>query len=432
MRTRIVDFFNTFGKKFIKGFIVVFSGQSLSSIFNMITMLIFINTLGSVIYGKFVMIQASTTLVYSIFSFKGFQSLVHFLNKDTTNSREKTMGYIKSVIVLDVLSLILSIIVCLFFTEYLCDLMGWDKGMSNLIKLFSITLLTNFSGTTTGVIFTFQKYSDLVKGQIVAAFVKLILYIVLYFFNYSLLYFVVIEIISITISNVFAIYYTYVILKKNSLSSFLKVHCNLDRDFIKFNLSSNITSTIDLPVNQIATFIINKYLGFEFNAIYSVFEKIGAILNKIITPLGQIIYPEISKKIGKGDIKGGFKLVRNSQLLIYIVYIISFVFIISTYKIWFKFFLTDPDKYIIAFLVYIFYICYTGATAAVHSIFISLGYINLTPLITIIVNIIYLILLMFFIKWFGLMGVIIAFILQAMAIVITKKIIMNASNQKIN
>ena len=427
MRDNIISFFNVFGKKFIQGFVVVFSGQTLSSIFNMITMLLFINALGSIVYGKFVMIQASTTLVYSVFSFKGFQSLVHFLNKDASKSKEKTEGYIKSVVILDITSLLLSILVCLFFTESLCDLMNWDKNMSNLIKLFTITLLTNFSGTTTGVIFTFQRYSDLVKGQIIASFIKFMLYLVIFFHSCTLTYFVLVEILTITISNLFALYYTYHILKNNGLNKFYKAHCNLDKDFIKFNISSNITSTIDLPVNQIATFIINKYLGFEFNAIYSVFEKIGAVLNKIITPLGQIVYPEISKKIGNGDIKGGFKLVRNSQLLIYIIYICSLIFILFTYKFWFKYFITNPEKYIIPFLIYIFYICYTGATSAVHSIFISLGYINLTPIITIIVNIIYLLILLLFIKTFGLLGVIAAFILQAMAIVMIKKIIMKAN-----
>lgn len=424
MKKTIISFFNVFGKKFIQGFVVVFSGQTLSSIFNMITMLLFINALGSVIYGKFIMIQASTTLVYSVFSFKGFQSLVHFLNKDVSKSKGKTEGYIKSVVILDIVSLLLSILVCLFFTEFLCDLMNWDKNMANLIKLFSVTLLTNFSGTTTGVIFTFQKYSDLVKGQIIASFIKLILYCFILFYKGTLAYFILVEILTITISNLFALYYTYRILKANDLNKFYKAHCNLDKDFIKFNISSNITSTIDLPVNQIATFIINKYLGFEFNAIYSVFEKIGAVLNKVITPLGQIVYPEISKKIGSGDVKAGFKLVRNSQLLIYIIYICSLIFITLTYKFWFKYFVANPEKYIIPFLIYIFYICYTGATSAVHSIFISLGYISLTPIITIIVNIIYLFILLLFIKAFGLLGVITAFILQAMAIVIIKKMIM--------
>lgn len=425
MREQLQNFIDTFGKKFLQGFIVVFSGQTLTSILNMITMLIFINTLGSIVYGEFVMVQASTTLVYSIFSFKGFQSLVHFLNRNANQDKTISMGYIKSVVILDIISLFLSIVICFFFTDTLCQIMNWDKKMSYLIKIFTITLFTNFSGTTTGVIYTFQKYSYLVNGQILATIFKVILYLVSSVMgNYSLLNFVLIETLYITLSNVITLIYTYKIMKENGLETFYLAKANWSSEFIKFNISSNITSTIDLPVNQIATFIINKFLGFEFNAVYSVFEKLGAILNKVITPLGQLIYPEISKKISEGDIKGGFKLVKNSKILIYSLFLCVAIFIILTYKIWFKYFLPDGNQYIFAFILYIFYICYTGATSAVHSIFISLGYINYTPFITISVNIVYLILLLLLINYLGLIGVILAFLLQAMAIIIIKNIIL--------
>lgn len=429
MKILIKDFVNVFGTRFLKGFVVVFSGQTLSSIFNMISMLIFINILGSLVYGEFVMIQASTTLVYSIFSFKGFQSLIHFLNK--SKNRNDQMSYIKSVFILDVISLVLSIIICLFFTQYLCDFMNWDKKMSWLIKIFSITLITNFSGTTTGVISTFQKYSYLVRGQIISALFKLILYLIMMFFNFSLFNLVVIEIISITLSNIISLYFTYKVLKEKKLISFFKQKCNWSKEFIKFNISSNLASTIDLPVNQIATFIINKYLGFEFNTIYSIFEKIGSILNKIITPLGQIVYPEISKKIGKNDIKGALKLVKNSQILMYFIFIITAILILTTYRFWFFIFINNPDHYIISFLIYIFYICYVGATSSIHSIFISLGYINYTPIITIFINIIYLLILLFSIQKIGLLGAILSFVIQAMAVVIIKKFIMKKGGYRI-
>lgn len=429
MKDKIKAFIDVFGMKFLKGFLVVFSGQTFASVFNMLSMLIFMNYLGSNIYGEFVMIQASTTLVYSIFSFKGFQALIHFLNK--SKNREEKMGYLKSVFFLDIISLILSVLVCLFFTENLCEFMGWDSNISQMIKLFTITLITNFSGTTTGVISTYQKYTYLVNGQIISSVTKIILYVITMLTGFSLIKMILIEIIIITLSNLISLFYTYKILKDEHLDKFYFSRCIWSKEFIKFNISSNITSTIDLPVNQIATFIINKYLGFEFNAIYSVFEKIGAIMNKIITPLGQILFPEISKKISDNKIREALKLVRNSQLLIYFIFGLSAIFVLLTYKLWFYFFLDTPDKYILHFIVYLFYICYVGATSSVHSIFISLGYINYTPYITLIINVIYLVLLLTVIQILGLLGVIIAFILQAMAVVFVKKIIMKRGGYKI-
>lgn len=429
MKNKIREFIDVFGIKFLKGFVVVFSGQTFASLFNMLSMLIFINYLGSNTYGEFVMIQASTTLVYSIFSFKGFQALIHFLNK--SKNKDEQMGYLKSVFCLDIISLIISVVVCLFFTETLCRIMGWDNDMSQMIKLFTFTLITNFSGTTTGVISTYQKYTYLVNGQIISSVTKIVLYVIIFFTGFSLTKMILIEVFIITLSNLISLYYTYKILKDKHLNKFYLSKCIWGKEFIKFNISSNITSTIDLPVNQIATFIINNYLGFEFNAIYSVFEKIGSIMNKIITPLGQILFPEISKKISDNKIKEALKLVRNSQLLIYSIFVLSVIFVLSTYKLWFHFFLDNPNQYILHFIVYLFYICYVGATSPVHSIFISLGYINYTPYITIIINVIYLILLLTVIQILGLLGVIIAFILQAMSVVFVKKIIMKKGGYRI-
>lgn len=416
----------SFYGSFIKGFVVVFSGQTAGSLINLISMLIFLKVIGNHGYGVFTMVVTYITLVYTIFSFKGFQSLIQYLNLVKTKDKNRAKSYIKSVFLMDIISGTLSIIVCFLGIENICSLMNWDISLVPLLKIFTLSILFNFSGTTTGILMSYQKYDYVVKSQLYSSVTKLLLYVLALVFQCNLIYFVVVEVITTILMNVISFGYSVKIMKREDLLfDFFKTKIIRDKEFWMFNINSSLASTIDLPVGQIATFVVNKYLGFDATSAYAIFERLGQIVSKIVSPITQVVFPEISQKISCGDINGGFKLVKIIRRLMLIFYIIVGLTVLLTYKFWMGIFFENPSDYIYLFLFYLFYQIYIGMASPIHSIFIALGFIKFTPFICLIVNAIYLVILLVVVKPFGLAGVIFSYLLQAMAIVAIKRIILH-------
>ena len=155
-----------------------------------------------------------------------------------------------------------------------------------------------------------------------------------------------------------------------------------------FNLYSNLTSTIDLPIGTLTTFIINKYLGFELISVYKIFEKIGSMLGRLAEPLNQIIYPELNNLISNNNKQAANSLVKKLILGIGTVGVIGMSFVLFTYKLWLWLFIPNYEVYIGSLMLYILFIIFVNVTASVHSLFLASGYIKYTLPIVLIINII--------------------------------------------
>ena len=197
-----------------------------------------------------------------------------------------------------------------------------------------------------------------------------------------------------------------------------------------FNIYSNLTSTLDLPINQVTQLIINKYLGFSANSAYSVFEKLGTIINKLGDPINQIIYPEMNLKIVDKDYDGAKNLSKKLKKLMLGIFAVCFVGTLLTYKLWFHLFIDDVDLYIIPFCLYLAFISYSNAAMGTHNLFMALGYVKYNIPILIVVNSIYLIFLFFSIQYLGLSGVLLAYLIQALGMVVIKEIILKRHDYK--
>ena len=199
-------------------------------------------------------------------------------------------------------------------------------------------------------------------------------------------------------------------------------------DFLKFSIYSNLTSTIDLPVNQITSLIINKYLGFEATSVYNVFGNIGSIINKLGDPISQIIYPEMNKMINQKNLKGAQKLSYRLKIIMLAMFCGGALVVSTTYSLWLKILISNPNVYVIPLILYIGYSCYANSAMGTHNLFMALGYVKYNIPILLVVNIGYLVILFFAVQKYGLTGVIITYLIQAFAVVLIKELIMKKRN----
>lgn len=422
---------NFLKRNLVKNFLLIFTGQGISSILMLISTVIVIKAVGSEQHGILIVTQTYALLFYGLVSFKTFQALIKFLAKARKEkNNEKIKMYIKWSFVLDIGSLIVMFIVGMLLQDPVIHLMRWPKEIKTYILIFLFSQLFYLQGTTIGVLRSYEKYNYVIKSQIISSIIRVVGYIGCFIISKTLFAFILFEIIASMVNYILLIVYTVKVLKEEKLMDFYKVKLRYDKEFISFNIFSNLTSTLDLPINQITQFIINRYLGFTANSVYNVFTKLGSIVNKLGDPINQIIYPEMSKKVVDGDFEGAKKLSHKLKLLMGFIFIIMTAGTLITYPLWFHYFISEPNKYIFAFVVYLAFISYSNAAMGTHNLFMSLGYVKYNIPILLIINSIYLVALFYMIQSLGLIGVISAYLIQAIGVVCVKEIILKKNNYK--
>lgn len=411
--------------KFFKNLILIFSGEGLSSVFGFLATIFIVNAIGSYEHGVLVAVQTYTNLFYGLFSFKTFQSLIKYLARsDKEGDYQQSKLYIKWSVLLDVICLCATMFCGVVFKDFVIGLMDWNTEISKYCIFYLLVYMFYFQGTTIGVLRYFEKYQYVVISNVICSIIRCLGFFFSLILNLGFITFFFIDCIGNLTKFVMMDLYTIKTLKEHHLLDFYRVKLTFCSDFLKFSFYSNITSTIDLPVNQITSLIVNKYLGFEATSVYSVFGNIGSVIYRLGDPISQVIYPEMNKLISQNKIKKAKKLSIRLKISMFFLFILCSIFVVFTHGIWLKLLISNPSPYVVPLILYIGFCCYVNSAMGTHNLFMALGYVKFNIPILLIVNSLYLILLTFSVRYYGLTGVILVYLIQAFAVVVVKEVIM--------
>ncbi|WP_066874752.1 lipopolysaccharide biosynthesis protein [Clostridium mediterraneense] len=419
--------------KLVKNFIVLLTGEGISSILSMLSVILIVKAIGLEGNGMILSIQAYCLLLTSIFGFKSFQALIKYISKEIQKENfEKVKNYIKQSYFLDIVAAVITMIVSFIFVNLYSKFMGWNNELLRYSYMFIVATVFQIQGTPIGILRIFDKFNYITYNNVIVSVLRVIFYLIGIFMGLKLNYFMYIELFLYVLPNITLNYLSYRTLKENKLQDFYKVKFKIDKNFFKFNFYSNISSTIDIPISHLTTIMINKYLGYSEISIYKIFEKIGSLIGKIGSPIGQIIYPELTEKISKKEYKKAKNM--SDKLMYYIggAGIVLTIFAYLTHKLWLWIFITDYGDYIYPLIIYLLFTVFINCTVGVHNLFLALNYIKYTIPILTIVNLVYLIIMYILITQIGLSGVIISLFLQAVIIVALKIIIMKKNSYEEN
>ncbi|MGL4760509.1 MAG: lipopolysaccharide biosynthesis protein [Sarcina sp.] len=417
------------GNKFLKNFIVLFTGEGLSSLLGMLSVIIIVKAIGLEGNGKILSIQTYCLLLTNILGFKSFQALIKYLSKSLADNDYVAMKkYIQQSYILDIIAAIVTMVVSFIFVQPYSMFMGWDNELVKYSYIFIIAIIFQVQGTPIGILRMFNKFNYITYNNIGVGILRFIFYVIGIIYNVDLTFYMYVEIFLYIFPNIILNYLAYKTLKANNLHDFYNYKFAVDKEFFKFNFYSNIASTIDIPVGTLTTIMINKYLGYSDISVYKIFEKIGSIIGKIGSPISQIIYPELTERIAQKKYKSAKKI--SDKLLIgiggsgVVITILAYI----THELWLGLFIENYNNYIGTLVVYLFFTVFINATVGIHSLFLALNYIKYTIPILLAVNSVYIVLLFILISNIGLLGVVIALFGQAIIVIVIKVKIMKKNN----
>lgn len=418
--------------KIIKNISQLLSSSVCASLLGLINTSILVNSIGLQQNGLLFLAQSYASFFNSLFNFQCFDAIIKFLPGNMGDDNEKGKNYIMLGIILDTFTAIVAFVVAILLVKYVGLYLKWNNDMVYYSFISSFSIIFTVTGAFNGIYRIYNEFKKIGYINIFKAIFTMILYIIGKIYNLKVIYYIYINIFVNMISLLINIYFIYKILEENKMNKLDFKSIKIDREFIKFAISTNLTSTLDLPVFQLVPFIISKYLGFEEISVYKILEKIGGIISGVVSIISQVITPEISIRIANNDTVGAIKLSKKISVLVFFAGGILTLFFSITHNMWLDIFIPNHTIYTQSIYFYIMYVIITSAFIGQHPIFIYSGFIKHNIYILCIVNTFYLIILGYMAKYIGLVGIILSRILQAILIFTIKGFILQKHiNQKL-
>ncbi|AOY52892.1 lipopolysaccharide biosynthesis protein [Clostridium perfringens] len=413
----------------VRNIILLLKGNILASLIGLFNTMILVNSIGLENNGIIFMAQSYVMLFNTLFNFQSYSAIIMFVPRAFKEGNQKIVVYLKQGFILDFATAFLAIIIASIFLYPTSKFMNWNSTVINCTYIYICIILFKTTGTMAGILRIYDNFKESVYINISEVLFKFIFFSIGYILREDIYYFIVIEVISALISMIGYIYFSYRVVKRENLH-FRGEKWALDKEFFKFNLYSNLEMAVDLPLVHITPFIINYVLGFSDIAVYKIIEKLGTLISRVTIPITQAIYPNLSIKIANNDINGVKKIHSKIKFMILILGIFIIILCGLTLNIWLHYFIPLTTINGVTFLMYLVYIVFTNMYMAIHPIFTFLGYIKKNIVIISISNVIYIIFLYLLSINFGVLGIVLAKIIQSIIVIICKEVVLKINCYK--
>tara|TARA_B100000787_G_C16190959_1_gene297457 strand:+ start:95 stop:1381 length:1287 start_codon:yes stop_codon:yes gene_type:complete len=279
---------------------ILASGDFFAAILGLISFGIIGRTLGASNLGVFSVIVTYVTLIDKFVNFQSWQALIKFGSKlDLVNDEKNYNKLFSFGLFIDIVSALLAFLIAILLCNYLAIFFNWDNGTLSLIRIYSIGILFNIEGTPTALFRIRNKYIYFTKRAMITALVKTLLFILCWFYDLKIDYFIYSTLFAQILGSVFFVSKSFNYAKLTPFSFFKKsnIEDELKKNIgiLNFLFVSNIQTSLKLSTTLVDTLLVNKFLGNSATGLFQVVKQFTKIFSLISSPLYKSIYPELVK-----------------------------------------------------------------------------------------------------------------------------------------
>ncbi|WP_270669787.1 MULTISPECIES: lipopolysaccharide biosynthesis protein [unclassified Aeromonas] len=280
-----------------KSFVKLLSGNAFASFVALVNLSFISNKIGLSGFGVFIICQTSYTLVEQIFNIRGWQHYISSKINDLDSLR--LLFGINNVI--NILAFISSLAALglLYFNKWI----SIDDAMYCLIYI-SLILFRNYDSAYVALR-NAERYGVLSSLNVLLAVTRLALTYGLSLYD-SLTLVKVIYIYVATEACYYFLMNFFSIKMAGNYICFIRHH---SRDIIINGFKLNLSTIFDLPVSTLDTYIVQYYFGSESLGLYKLVKKYISILGRVVSPLNQVLFPEIVKSDSESQKKIMFRTI---------------------------------------------------------------------------------------------------------------------------
>ena len=411
-----------FWKNLFKNSFWAFAGETSASLIGLIITVVLIKIIGSDSYGILILAQSYMLIMDTVINVQSWKSVIQYGQDCIVKKKNELLdSYVKLGTILDVSTAILCMIIALLLARPIGGLFGWPDELIYCSQIFSITIISHFSGTPTAVLRLYNKFHLVAMQKMLGASIRLAAILIPYLLSGSmdLRMATIVYCATEIINNLLLILFAIVVYRRHS--SLKRVFCaelpKKGSGFISFTIWGTISEAVDIPVNNLDVFLVST-LGMASVSIYKVFKQCVGVLYKVSSPIQQSIMPQFSELAAKKNSRRGFEIVIKIHRAMMAIAMPVTLVVGGLSPFWLRIIYGDmyANEWYILF-VYLIVQTYALSYSTIHPYFLSLNQPKKSAIYVFVANMAYFVLALALVGRIGLMGMVLAFAMQCLLVI---------------
>lgn len=303
-------------------------GKAFSGVLSLAYLAFAVRSLGVTNYGQLILIYSFALTISQLVKFQTWQPILHY---GAAALEEKRIRDFQSLIVmtlaLDLASAVAGVAVAVGSIWIFGPLIGLSRAVLPQASLFGFALIFMVPAAASGLLRLFDRFDLLLIEDNVEALVRFVGSLALFFCGGHFNQFLVVWFLSVTASGLTCAGLAWYETAKHVPASGFGVAVResvvtLGRCWNvrfpgvwKFVWSNNLNGTVGLIQNQVSTLIVGGFTGAADAALFRIARQIGQALSKPIKLMTPVFYPELARLVAKKEFGLLRALVRRATLI---------------------------------------------------------------------------------------------------------------------
>jgi len=396
----------------------LFGGKSASGIFSAIQTVIVARMLGVSDYGLLTLVVAYISVLNMFFDLKVWETATKYIGTYLERGEfDKTRSMIKLSYILDIGSGVVAFVIAILSAKLISTYVIHSPQAYVFIWIYSISLFIDTANSTSDAILrVFDRFKNIAFINSFQKFFRLVVVVGLLFAGLGIkgvLYgFILASFIGFTIRM-------WVVLKtlfENDLEGWLGADLGLIRDQWKgiawFLGNTSFIATLKSGNERyLGIMILGYFAGKDAVAFYKIASSVASIMNKVVDPLYEAIYPELVKFTSSNALKDFRRMIkRTTRSLLLIIIPAAIIIIIFAEPIISLVFGKDYVPATNALRILAAAVLILKLTFWINPALLSMGRPGLRTVLGVISTLIYLILMLVLVPEYSFIGAAFAFL----------------------
>lgn len=395
------------------------SANIIAAFMGLLSTVIKTRTLGAEQFGLLSVIIAYTMLVQQFSTFGSWWALIK-LGADALKNEQPDdfVGQVKLSLLLDEIGAVSGTAIAIAGGYFFAMRLGWNLETSHMVAILSLSILFDLSGTPTGVLRLLDRFELLAVKNLSTSILSLTGALYVFLSGGGIWGFLIMALISSILGNLLLLVMAFIALRSRNLTQYWRVPIKNWKPFLRFSMWMYATSTVDIPVKRLDIIFVSAVISLEAAGIYKIIKQIVSLMDILVDPVYQAIYPQFATMIADHDSKGAARYsLKIGSVLLAVCGLMALGMAVTSSWWLASIFGEGFSSAVLPLNIFLFLRVISISTLAIHPLFNAMGYVKQNTLILLIANVMYLVLAWQLGYSIGLLGFAIAYGLQFSLIV---------------
>ncbi|MFB3147073.1 MAG: lipopolysaccharide biosynthesis protein [Thermodesulfobacteriota bacterium] len=396
----------------------LFGGKTASGIFSAIQTVVIARILGVSDYGLLSLILAYVAVLNMFFDLKVWETATKYIGTYwETGEHDKARSMIKLSYILDIGSGVVAFIIAILSAKLISTYIIHSPQAYVFIWIYSISLFVDTANSTSDAILrVFDRFKNIAFINSFQKFFRLIVVVALLYSGLGIkgvLYgFILASFVGFSVR----MWFVMKTLKHNDLQGWLSADISLIRDQWKgiawFLGNTSFIATLKTGNERyLGILILGYFAGKDAVAFYKIASSIASVVNRIVDPIYEAIYPELVKLASSNAIEDFKNMIKSTtKSLVLIIIPIGVIIIIFAEPIISLVFGKDYVPATSALRILAAAVLIIRCTFWINPALLSMGRPGLRTIMGVISTFIYLVLMFLLVPGYSYMGAAFAFL----------------------